>query len=167
MHYRIEHEFEIDAKSYWDMFFDPAYTKELYGEMKMKSFEVLEQKESGGVLTRVLRATPSTNIPEIFKRVVSDASYVERDRFDRGKGSMEVVVEPQMLKNKMDMRSLYSVVPTGEGRCKRIFEGDVKVSIMIIGGQIEKFMVDELRKNYEIATTVTRRVIAKRKAAQA
>jgi hypothetical protein len=77
---------------------------------------------------------------------------------------MEVIIEPAVMTSKFDMKASFTLSPVGEGRCKRVFEGDVKVSIMIVGGQVEKYMIDEMRRSYDIATDVTRRWIAQRKA---
>ena len=137
----------------------------LYAGLGMKEWSLQDQKDDGNILTRVMRITPTMNVPDIFKRVISDSTYVERDRFDRQKSAMEVVIEPQLMKNKFDMRAVYSVVPIGDARCKRIFEGDVKVSIMILGGQIEKYMVEQLKQSYTDATRITKQWIEKRKAA--
>jgi hypothetical protein len=165
MHYRIEHPYDIDPNGYWEMFFSDAYNDELYKELRMTNRKTLELKDEGNIIRRVQQMTPPTDIPSIFKSVIKDTSYIERNVFYRDKSVMEVIIEPQMLKNKFDMRANYSVVPNGDGKCKRIFEGDVKVSIMLLGGQIEKFMVEQLKSNYEITDRVTKAWIAKHKPA--
>ncbi len=163
MHYHIEHEFDIDPKGYWDLFFSEEYNVDLFAQLKMKNRTILENRDDGNTLVRVQKLTPTTSLPSIFEKVIPDQTYIERDTFHRDRSSMEVIIEPQVMKNKFDMRAVYSVQPVGEGRCKRVFDGDVKVSIMLLGGQIEKFMVDQLRSSYEVATRVTRDWIAKKK----
>src|SRR5204863_7686090 len=105
-------------------------------------------------------------IPQVFRSVIKDMSYTEHNVFHRDRSSMDVVIEPALMKNKFDFKGVYAVTPLGPGRCRRVFEGDVKIAVMIIGGQIEKFMIERLRASYEIATDVTRKWIAKRKAAK-
>ncbi len=163
MHFRIEHEFEIDAKAYWDLFFSSDYTEDLYRSLKMRDWEILEQQDDGKTLRRKVKMTPAQQVPAIFQSVIKDTGYTEHDVFHRERSSMDVTIEPAIMKNKFDMRGVYSVQPLGEGRCKRVWEGDVKVSVMLIGGQIEKYMVDEMKSSYDIATQVTRRWIDKRK----
>ena len=163
-HYRFEHDFEIDANEYWELFFSEPYNVDLYREMKMKERHVIEHVDDGKVLRRVVKVTPSDDLPAMFKSVVPDTSYTEHDVYHRDRSSMDVVIEPAAGKSKFDMRAVYSVTPLGPGRCRRTFEGDVKVSVMILGGQIEKFMVERLRASYEVATNVTRRWIEKKKA---
>jgi hypothetical protein len=164
-HFKFEHDFDIDVKDYWDLFFSEEYNVDLYKELKMKERTKLEQTDDGKTLRRATRLTPSTKVPDIFKKVISDMSYTERNVFHRERSEMEVVVEPSMMKDKFDLRGIYSVRPLGEGRCRRKFEGDAKVSVFLVGGQIEKFMIEEIRKSYDVAANVTRRWIVERKAA--
>ena len=163
MHFRFEHEFDIEPKAYWDLFFSEPYNVDLYKQLKMRTREILEVKDEGKTMKRSVRLTPDEDIPAAFRTVIKDTSYVEHDLLHRDRSVMDVVVEPAMMKNKFDLKATYSVVPAGPGRSRRIFEGDVKVSVMIIGGQIEKYMVEKMRVSYDIATEVTRKWVAKRK----
>ncbi len=164
MHFRYEHEFEIDAGPYWDLFFDDEYVADLFRRLKMKEFRILEKKDDGKTLHRVVRLLPSIEVPQIFRSVISDMSYTEHDLFDRARSAMEVRIEPALLKNKFDFKGVYSVQPLGPGRCRRVFEGDCKVSILLLGGQIEKYMVEQVKVSYNVAARVTAEWIAKRKA---
>ena len=163
MHFRFEHDFDIEPAPYWDLFFSEDYNVDLYRQLKMKDRVVLEQREDGNLLKRSVRFSPEEEIPAVFRSVIKDLGYTERDVFDRARSSMEVVIEPELMKSKFDFRGVYSVRPSGPGKCKRLFEGDIKVSIMLIGGQIEKYMIDRLRTSYDIAADVTRRWIEKKK----
>lgn len=160
-HFRFEHDFDIDAKDYWDIFFSDEYNAEMYREIKMKEHKVVSFTDDGRIIRRQVRLSPSTEVPAIFKSVISDMSYIEHNVFDREKSEMEVVVEPAMMKGRLDLRGVYAVKPLGPGRCRRSFEGDAKVSIMLIGGKVEKYMIEQVRESYDIAARVTRRWIEK------
>jgi hypothetical protein len=71
-----------------------------------------------------------------------------------------------MFKDKFNMSGDYIVTPLGD-RCRREFKGEVKVSVPLLGGKIEKFMMEQLRDAYEVAARVTRQWIAKQKGAAA
>jgi hypothetical protein len=167
MHYRIEHEFDCDPKTYWEVFFDDDYNKDLYAALKMKEWKVVEKREEGNDLRRVLRVTPQRNIPAILQKVgVGDLTYESHEHFHRDRSVMDIDIRMGgALGKKFEMKATYSVVPSGpEGsKCKRIFEGDIKVGIMLVGGQIEKMTVEDLKASYDVSTEVTRRWIAKRK----
>jgi hypothetical protein len=166
MHFHFSHDFDIDPAGYWEIFLSEEYTKDLHAQLKMKEFVVLERREEGNRLHRKLKVTPNTAIPSVLQAVIKDTGYTEHDTFDRDKSAMEIRIEPAMLKNKFDFRGTYSVHPAGEGRCRRVFEGDVKVSVMILGGQIEKYMIDQLKSNYEAAYHITKKWIDQKKAAK-
>jgi hypothetical protein len=69
-----------------------------------------------------------------------------------------------MFQDKFSMGGKYSVTPLdGGARCRREFKGEVKVTIPLIGGRVEKYMLDELRASYDTAAATTRRWIAKAK----
>jgi hypothetical protein len=164
MHFRYEHDFDIDPQGYWDIFLSEEFTVELYKHLKMRDRQLLENKDDGTVLRRVQKLTPDSEMPAFIKALVSDVSYTEHDLYRKDRSEMEVVVEPAMLKNKFDLKGLYAVKPLGPGRCRRSFEGDVKVSIMLVGGQVEKFMCEQMKDSYETAARLVREWIAKRAA---
>lgn len=161
-HFKIDHDFDIDTEGYWQVFFDEGCMKDLYRELRI-DFQVAETKDDGKILRRVVKLRAQREIPAMFKAVVGDLSYTEIDTFDRPRSSMQVVVEPAMMKDRFDMRGVYSVAPLGPGRCRRTFEGDAKVSVALIGGKIEKYMADEIRASYDVAARITRTWIERRK----
>ncbi len=164
LHYRFEHEFDCDPKTFWDFFFTEDYNAEVYQALRMVERKMLEFKDEGPTIRRSQRFKPAVSLPSVLQKVIPDSSYTERNVFHKDKSAMDVVIEPVAMASKFDMRGTFTVTPAGEGRCKRVFEGDVKVSIMLVGGQVEKFMVEQMKTSYEIATKVTRDFIAKRKA---
>lgn len=164
-HFRFAHDFDIDPQGYWEVFFDEAYNVELYKRTKIKNRQVISQTDDGKIMRRTQRLTPDQELPGFIKSIISDVTYTEIDVFNRERSEMEVRIEPAMMKNKFDFKAIYSVKPLGEGKCRRVFEGDSKVSVMLVGGQIEKYMIDEMRVSYDIAAKVTAEWIAKRKSA--
>jgi hypothetical protein len=161
-HFKIDHDFDIDPEAYWQVFFDEGYMKDLYRELRI-DFQVTENNDDGKILRRVVKLRAQREVPAMFKSVIGDLSYTEIDTFDRARSSMQVVIEPALMKDRFDMRGVYSVAPLGPGRCRRTFEGDAKVSMALIGGKIEKYMVDEIRASYDVATRITRNWIERRK----
>ncbi|HEX2568064.1 MAG TPA: DUF2505 domain-containing protein [Polyangia bacterium] len=161
-HFKIDHDFDIDPEGYWQVFFEEGYMKDLYRELRI-DFQVTEKTDDGKILRRVVKLRAQREIPAMFKSVVGDLSYTEVDTFDRARSSMQVAIEPAMMKDRFDMRGVYSVAPLGPGRSRRTFEGDAKVSVALIGGKIEKYMVDEIRASYDVAARITRDWVTRRK----
>jgi hypothetical protein len=95
--------------------------------------------------------------------VIKDTAYTEHDVYNRERSSMDVRIEPALMKDRFHMTAVYAVTPLGEGRCRREFSGEVKISVPLLGGRIEKMMIEQLNDAYEVAARVTRQWVAKRK----
>ena len=76
---------------------------------------------------------------------------------------MNVQIEPAVMRDRFQLAGVFAVTPLGPGRCRREFSGELKVSIPLLGGKIEKFMVDQIRDGYDQAARITRDYLAKQK----
>lgn len=165
MNFSFVHEFDTDVKTYWKIFLSEPFNKEMFADLKMKDYKVLKQEDDGKHFIRVQSLEPSTPIPGFLQSIVKSAGYTEYDDLDWGTNVMKVRIETQMFKDRFSLHGDYIVSPLGDGkRCRREFRGEVKVSMALVGGKIEKYMMEQLRDSYEIAARVTRRWIDKEKA---
>lgn len=168
MNFSFVHEFDIDVANYWKIFLSKDFNDALYRQLNMKKHEVVKQTDDGKVFHRVQTFEPSTPIPSFLQSIVKDTGYTEIDNLDWSKNAMDVIIETQMFKDRFDMRGVYTVSPLGDGsRCRREFKGEAKVSIPLIGGRVEKYMMEQLRDSYDVAARVTREWIAKQKSSPA
>ncbi len=164
MNFSFVHEFDTDVKTYWKIFLAADFNKDMFAELKMRSYEVLEQTDDGKTFHRKQSAEPSTPIPGFLQSIVKSTGYTEIDDLDWATNVMKIKIETAMFKDKFNMHGDYSVQPIGDGkRVRREFRGEVKVAIMLIGGKIEKYMMEQMRDSYEIAARVTRKWIEKEK----
>jgi hypothetical protein len=168
MNFSFVHEFDIDPAGYWKIFLSPEFNKDMFGELKMKKYEVLERTDDGKHFHRVQQLEPSTPIPSFLQSVIKSTGYTETDELDWATNVMKVKIDTQMFKDRFHMAGDYIVSPLDGGkRCKREFRGEVKVSMPLIGGRVEKYMMEQLRDSYDLAARVTRRWIEKGKQAPA
>jgi hypothetical protein len=166
MNFNFAHDFDIDVANYWKIFLSPEFNKEMFADLKMKKYEVVKQEDDGKRFHRVQVLEPSTPIPGFLQSIVKSTGYTEIDNLDWSTNVMDVVIETQMFKDRFAMGGKYAVTPLDGGkRCRREFRGEVKVSIPLIGGRIEKYMMEQLRDSYELAAATTRRWIGKQKQA--
>lgn len=163
MNFSFAHEFDIDVAGFWKVFFSDEFSTELYKQLAMKSRTVSEFKDDGKTLTRVQKLEPSTPLPGWAQSVIGDISYVERNKLDWSKNAMDVVIEPVAQRERIDFKGVFAVTPLGDKRCKRTFEGSVKISIPFLGGRIEKYMMEQVRDGYDTAAKVTKQFIDKAK----
>jgi hypothetical protein len=164
MNFSFVHEFDIDPAGYWKIFLSPEFNKEMFADLNMKEYKVLKQEDDGKHFHRVQQCEPSTPIPGFLQSVVKSAGYTEIDDLDWGTNIMRIKIETQMFKDKFRMEGDYIVTPLDGGkRTRREFKGEVKVGIPLIGGKIEKFMMEQLRDSYDKAAKTTRRWVEKQK----
>jgi hypothetical protein len=163
MDFRFAHDFDIDPQGFWTLFFSEDFAEDMFKRTGMKNRKVLEYKDSGDRIVRTQRVEPDMPVPAWASAVVSSTAYTEYDVYDKAASKMDVRIEPGMMSNRFKMSGVFSVTPLGPGRCQRVFSGEVKVSVMLIGGKIEQYMIDEMRKGYDRAADVTREWITKKK----
>jgi hypothetical protein len=167
MNFNFAHEFDIDVQGYWKIFLSDEFNEELYRDLKMKERTKVTQTDDGKTFHRVQRLTPSTQIPGFMASLIKGAlSYTEIDTLDWATNSMKVVIEMDAMKDRFSMSGNYRVTPLEGGkRCKREFVGEIKVGVPLIGGKIEKTVLEQTRDGYDVAASATRRWIAKQKQA--
>jgi hypothetical protein len=99
-----------------------------------------------------------------MQKLLKSIAYTEYDDLDWATNVMDIDIKTAVLQDQFKMGGKYSVTPLdGGARCRREFKGEVKVSIPLIGGRVEKYMLDELKNSYDKAAVTTRRWIAKAK----
>jgi hypothetical protein len=164
MQFSFVHEFDTDPESFWRLFFSEPYEKELFRRLKMRTFEVLVRKDEGNLYRRVLKLEPEMEVPSWAASVVRDTGYTEHDLFHRDRSVMDVTIEPAMLKERFKLSGTFKVTPLEPSRCRREFVGEIQISVPLIGGKIERFMIDRMREGYDAAAALTREWLAKKPA---
>ncbi len=164
MHYTISDDFDTSIERYWQVFFDDTYNAELYRRLKVGR-EVLESKEEGEgdsrVLRRTLKLSPERDVPALVKKFVKGAVvYTEQDVFTARTNSMEVVTIPGFMADALTTRGTYRVQSLGPNKVRRIWDGQIDCKIPLLGGKVEKHIVEEVTQSYRDTTDFTRKWLA-------
>jgi len=161
MEFSFAHEFSIEPEGFWQLFFSEPYEKDLFRCLKMKSYTVVERRDEGRLYRRVLDLSPEMAVPSWATNVVRETRYREHDVFHRDRSAMDITIEPAVLKERFVMSGVFKVTPLPGGRCRREFSGEIRILVPLIGGKIEKFLVDRMREGYDAAAALTRDWIAR------
>jgi len=164
MEYRIEDTFDVSADVYWDFFFSEPYNAAMWPELDIK-WELLElTREGEGATLRIhreQRLTPQREVPRFLKRIVSGAiTYVEKNDFVRADNVMRTVTIPGFAADRLRTTGTYRLEVLGPTQVKRIWEGICECKVPLVGGKIEKHLVEEVRESYRRSTVFTRKWIA-------
>jgi hypothetical protein len=156
MKFNITHDFDCDAETYWEIFFDLDYQKDMYSGLGIKERTVLLFEEDDKEIRRKIKIMPERDLPGALKSVLrGDLGYIEHNVYHKGQNVMDVRIEPTLMKDRFKMSAVFRVVPLGSARVRREFVGSIDVSVPLLGGQIEKLVMADVRKSYDQAAVTT------------
>src|SRR3954463_9694350 len=116
----VEHTFNCSEATYWDrIFLDPEYNERLFKtELKFPVWRELSREVRGGLMHRVVEVVPYVGeLPGPIKAVVGEGiGYEERGVFDRTAKSYKVVVVPNKLADKLNIKVDLWTVAEGDAR---------------------------------------------------
>jgi hypothetical protein len=162
----VEHVFNCSEATFWDrIFLDPEYNERLFKtELKFPVCREASREEKDGKLHRVVEVVPYVGeLPGAIKAVVGEGiGYEERGVLDRAAKTYKVVVVPNKLADKLNVKVDIWTVADGDTRCRRKVRADVSVKIFAVGGAIEKRMLADLERSYQKSADFTNRFIAEK-----
>lgn len=160
---RIEHTFECSEKAFWETFLDQEYNRQMFCErMKFPRWEVTQFEDAGTSVRRVVEVEPYVaELPGPIKKVIGDnIRYREEGTLDLSKNTYSLKVIPGRLADKLLISGKQFTESIGEGRCRRIFEAEVQVKVFGVGAMIERQIVGDLKKSYDIGAKFTEKYLA-------
>ncbi len=164
MHYTITDDFDTSLQHYWDIFFDDTYNAELYKRLKIgREVQELQREGEGDdlVIRRKVKLSPQREVPALFAKFVKGAiTYTEQNVYTARTSSMDVVTIPGFMADALTTRGIYKVQALGPHKVRRIWDGDVSCKIPLLGGKVEKGIVEEVTQSYRDTTEFTRKWLA-------
>jgi hypothetical protein len=161
MKYTIEDTFDVSAGRYWEVFFSDDYNAALWPTLNVQH-ELLELDRQGEgadlVIRRRSRLTPQREVPGFLQRLIKGAiSYTEENHFVARENKMDTKTISSFMADKIDNHGVYRLEELGPDKVKRVWEGVCECRVALVGGRVEKFLVDEIRESYRKATEFTRK----------
>jgi hypothetical protein len=155
---RIVQTFSCRAETFQTLFLGEAYNKALFeGHLRFPLWKVTSERTDGSRIYRTIEVEPFVpDLPAVIRKVVGDnLRYREEAYFDRETGKYHITVVPNRLADKILVSGVQSVEETGANSCRRIFDANVEVKIFGVGNLIEKKIVQDLTKSYEVGAAFT------------
>ena len=164
--FSIVHHFETDRDTFWKIFFHEPYNEELYQRIGVKERRLLEKAETPEGIHFVVRIMPRRDLPGFLKKLIGgDLGYTEISTWHRATDTIDVRVEPTLVKDKVEIKALYKLEPDGPGRLKRTFAGTISVDVLLVGRKVEEFVIADMTRAYDTAAQVTSEWIRHKKLA--
>lgn len=160
MDFRIEDAFDTTPERYWEVFLDEEYNEALFEHLDVdRTLVELKRQGTGNdtVIHRTQMISARRSTPKILRRFITGAvTYTEVDVLTLRDNSMQIETSPGALANRVTAGGRYWLDVEGPNQLRRVFEGSVGCEIPLVGGAIERLIIDEMRDLYRGYTEFTR-----------
>jgi hypothetical protein len=150
------HAFACTPQQLHDLLDDEAFNHRLLDAARIDA-EVLQNERIDGVMVRRVRCVSRDELPGFMSKAmgIQRLEYEQRSTTDPASGDIRWEVHPAMGGDRVQTRGTTVVRPTAGG-CERIVDGECTVRIRLIGGKVEKLLVDGTHQRYEEAAALIR-----------
>lgn len=150
--YRIEDPLNCSEDAFWQLVFDPAFETQV-DQASLVQREILEETPSPATpdqtVQRRCRITPQREWPAFITKALPQAlTYLETQRFDPSTKRMEVATRTGVLPSKFEVSGILWAQPQADGTVLRIWEGQCRCTIPMLGRRIETAIIDQIRHTF-------------------
>lgn len=140
---------------------DPDFLKRKYAELGRQDIELLESKKTPqqARMRMAYSDTAGMDVPDFAKKLMPERThFVQTVVWDLVKAAGQIDVEPKgspvTIKGRMELRD------NGKGGCVNTITWNVTCSIPLLGGKLEKLLVEGLGRKAKRDEEVTRKLLA-------
>lgn len=161
--FTVSHEINCDVDTFWKTFFDKTFNEKQYLEaLGFPDFQILEQKETDGQITRRVAGTPKMNLPGPVAKILGpNFRYTEEGTFDKAGKTWRWKMIPSVLADKLRQEGTLRVEPVGEGRVRRVADLVIEAKIFGIGGLLESTAEKQLREGWDQSAVFMNKYLAR------
>ncbi len=118
--------------------------------------EIVEHVETPTDVRRVCVVYPRRQLPAVIRPLVGpDLTFDETVVWTRKTDRVTYDIRPRILGGRAQIQARYSLVQAGVGQVRRVYEGEVTVEVRLIGGRIERHIVEDLGKSLVLTAACT------------
>jgi hypothetical protein len=161
---RIVHEIGCSESVFWEkVFFDDEFNRRLFvEELKFANWRIVRKSDPNLDLVELeVEATPPIGeLPGPLRAIIGEGiSYREVGKFDRRRRHYAVKAKSNTLGDKLLVDGELVTEALDENRCRRIFSVRVTARIFGVGGMLEKRLIADLERNYEVSARFTNQYV--------
>jgi hypothetical protein len=163
MHFTIEHIIPLSKEEYWKILHDPEFEAFQAQELKLKTYREIHREEKGDVVLRRVLVQPEVHLPPAVEKIVSkyipisEIGYEEEQEKYLREYYLKFRIHPPVLKDKIRIEGIFSLKENDHQSCFRLLEGDIEIQLFGVGGMVERFIVEELKKTYDRIPSIVAR----------
>ena len=151
------HVLACDTETYFKCVFDEDYNRRLYLDvLKFRELKLLSQEDTGDTITRkVYLNPPKMDLPGPIAKVVGDLSWVEEGTYDKKTQRYRFKITPGSMPERSKIEGQVWCEDRGPKKIERVAKTVVDVKAFVVGGLIEKRILDDMKKSYDAAAEFT------------
>ncbi|MEL6344019.1 MAG: DUF2505 domain-containing protein [Myxococcota bacterium] len=160
----MTHELPGSAAFAWKELHSAEYVEASRATTQTKAERLSEEPQADGTRFVRTRVTLARELPRVAANLLGSKylTYVLEEKIDDTNFKVQWRVIPDRISDKVKAAGTFEIEPIDDSRCNRIVRGDVKVSVPLIGGRIEKGIAADLAKSYEATAQFAREWLQKR-----
>lgn len=103
------------------------------------------------------RVTSLQPLPAIARPFVRGGrlAFVEAQRWTTGSDAVEMSVVPDLLGGRVQITGTYQLTELGDGRVRRIYAGTITAALPLVGGKIERGILETFTEQVPAMAAVT------------
>jgi hypothetical protein len=118
--------------------------------------EIVEHVETDAEVRRTCVVYPRRQLPAVIRPLVGpDLSFEETVVWPRAADHLDYDIRPRILGGRAHIRARYTLTQAGVGQVRRTYEGEVTVDVRLVGGKVERHVIDDLGKSLLVTAACT------------
>lgn len=161
MKFEVRQSFDATAEQVIACYASAELYQQLPDLSKISQPELLERTESGERVTLRLRYRFTADLPTAALAVIDPnrLTWVEHTTYDLAALVATTELHPDHYASKLQASATARFVATGDG-AQRILAGDLRVRVLLVGGQVERAIVSGLTEHMDEEAVVVAEILA-------
>ena len=159
----VESLLPVDPATAWELFESEAFEQRLAQQTRISSEKLEERPDGDQRVFRRMKYRSDSELPSVVAKALGskNLNYEQSNHMNRATSRMEWTVQLPVLTDRVKVAGSTTIYPHPQG-CRRVVDGDITVNVPLVGGQIEKVVVQEFEKSMTRAVDIVRQLIAER-----
>jgi hypothetical protein len=148
MRFRIEQRFDLPLGTVEDALVDPGFVERMADLPKLGHPRLLAHEVDGDKVHQQVRYAFAGDLSPAVRRVVDPAklTWIEDSTMDRSTHRTDFVILPDNYAGLLRCRGTFVLRADGDATT-RVAEGDIVVSVPLVGGRVERAIVSGLEEH--------------------
>jgi hypothetical protein len=155
--FHFEHRFRASSPApLLAAYFDAAHVDEQDRATGVARRERIEETDDPERRRRVCRVFPRRQLPTVVRALVpGDLSFDETIVWVKAADRIDFDIRPRLLGGRARIEARYQLTVTGSMEVQRTYDGTATVELRLVGGRIERAIVDDLGRSLATSAGLT------------